>query len=566
MNIVRVIVVLILLGVLAGVMQLPDPNSETPMALFQSLNPDDFVTKAKEEWKENRRASALVLLDYAIENQLPDASVAAHLREGYWAAMKVDRSVLGRLQSFGHDTVRAESDWFDSLGGTTLADAVAYSGLRDIASAMAQQASPDEFVQLLREAREIPALFPPAEPVVSLIIIARMTGVIRPPLAEQWTSVIRYIRTSPDSSQALTAIQESIMPVHQLARKCKTWVEFDTLLRCAGSVDQVKALAALCSTAPGRAHRLTQVLSVSGKTGSDPASRVIAYSMRGGPKGMDALYLAARKGAEGVRFVLDHPHMTADVFLRDSAHGTLLLAKPRMIRWWQRQLSAHGHWPLWGKYGAIAIVCGLLVMVVMPPRTVKQTLLSVGPLSGIPVHQVDRYYWMGVVAVSATFCLLFMLPLVSSAPPPGGVMNAAGGWGGAKAGALPLSSGWSLAVLLVVVMIVQGGCWWLAHRKLREVEMSTGLDVQQSLKRLENLDIFLDLPLYCGLALTICAFILISTFGAGISRFLAYASTFVGILLTVVLRAGYLYPMRERLLAQSDPMSKEAGAPESKKN
>ena len=126
--------------------------------------------------------------------------------------------------------------------------------------------------------------------------------------------------------------------------------------------------------------------------------------------------------------------------------------------------------------------------------------------------------------------------------------------GGASAGAassfVEKNQVLSLVVLFAVIMIVQGACLWMARRKLRDVETDTFADASLKLRRLENLDIFFDLPLYCGLALTIFAFILISTFGAGVSRFLAYSSTFIGIIFAVILRVGHLYPLREKLINQ----------------
>ncbi|MFA7160324.1 MAG: hypothetical protein WC299_13570, partial [Kiritimatiellia bacterium] len=85
-----------------------------------------------------------------------------------------------------------------------------------------------------------------------------------------------------------------------------------------------------------------------------------------------------------------------------------------------------------------------------------------------------------------------------------------------------------------------------------EIDLDSLPDAARKLKRLENMEIFFDLPLYCGLALTILAFILISTFGAGVSRFLAYSSTFIGIILSVVLRVWYVYPLREKLIVQKN--------------
>ena len=49
-------------------------------------------------------------------------------------------------------------------------------------------------------------------------------------------------------------------------------------------------------------------------------------------------------------------------------------------------------------------------------------------------------------------------------------------------------------------------------------------------------------------AVTIFSFILITTYGVGVARFLAYSSTLVGIVLAVVLRLFYLYPLRESLI------------------
>ena len=80
-----------------------------------------------------------------------------------------------------------------------------------------------------------------------------------------------------------------------------------------------------------------------------------------------------------------------------------------------------------------------------------------------------------------------------------------------------------------------------------EVEDDVTADAPLRLKRLENLDVFLDLPLFTGLALTVVAFILI-TLDAGMSRHFAYTSTVVGILSSVSLRIRYLYPLKERLI------------------
>jgi len=89
--------------------------------------------------------------------------------------------------------------------------------------------------------------------------------------------------------------------------------------------------------------------------------------------------------------------------------------------------------------------------------------------------------------------------------------------------------------------------WFYVRGKIRRVEDDEGSAAILRLKRLENLDVFLDLPLFTGLALTVIAFILIAL-DAGMSRHFAYTSTVVGILSSVSLRIRYQYPLKERLI------------------
>lgn len=71
--------------------------------------------------------------------------------------------------------------------------------------------------------------------------------------------------------------------------------------------------------------------------------------------------------------------------------------------------------------------------------------------------------------------------------------------------------------------------------------------VESKLKKLENADIFFDLPLYAGLFGTVASFI-IMTFNPQISRLIAYSSTLIGIIISVGLRVILLFPLRQKLL------------------
>ena len=75
--------------------------------------------------------------------------------------------------------------------------------------------------------------------------------------------------------------------------------------------------------------------------------------------------------------------------------------------------------------------------------------------------------------------------------------------------------------------------------------------VKIRLKLLENADIFLDVPLYIGLFGTVSSF-LVMTYSPTSSRLIAYSSTLIGIIFSLVLRLILLYPMRRELLTGNE--------------
>ena len=124
----------------------------------------------------------------------------------------------------------------------------------------------------------------------------------------------------------------------------------------------------------------------------------------------------------------------------------------------------------------------------------------------------------------------------------------------APAGESPMSvvaqeadSAFLSGTVVLLSLAIHAVVWFFVRGKIRLVEDDEGEAAALRLKRLENLDIFLDLPLYTGLALTVIALILIAL-NAGMSRHFAYTSTVVGILSAVSLRIRYVFPLKERLI------------------
>ena len=110
-------------------------------------------------------------------------------------------------------------------------------------------------------------------------------------------------------------------------------------------------------------------------------------------------------------------------------------------------------------------------------------------------------------------------------------------------------------VILVSILILQAVAFLFAAKVFGELKRSTEA-VAVRLKKLENADLFLDLPLYFGLLGTVASFIVMS-FNPNISRLIAYSSTLVGIIFSVILRLIFQYPLKQSLICASAELNKK---------
>ncbi len=536
----RVLIVLAAtLGLILAI-SLPDREENAPASAYLALSDYPLREAAEAEREAGRPGRALLALDYMIDNALPNSTLAAGTRERLLGDLQADSSPAAILDGFGHSLQPASLSPFDSLAGSSVADLIMYGRVQPAITQA--EARKDQFVEQLRESREIAAVFPPAEPAVNLIKAATLTGALTPALQQQLSEVLGFIRSSGDSSMAVAAIQDALMPVYQLARKCKTWAEFDLLLRQAQSTDQLKVLVRIAGLSATSAKQAAQVLLVAG-AGPLPV-RIVDYVIHNGTDGLDKLHAALRKGPPGLEFALRHPEIPISTLIQTNDGG---LQKKLAGRWleWRRQA---GPAALAAKYGVVVALC----------------LLLLGALrSGLPKAAIGTYgrastYWLGAFAVSVGIGLLFFLIALAPLAPQGGKQPRppAASPGRAPSAPVPAAANGasvaSVAIIAVAILLVQGVCWAVAQRRLREIVQNAALDSAQKLKHLENSDIFFDLPLYCGLAFTILSFILITTFRLDVTRFMAYASTLVGIIVSVSLRILLLHPLKEKLIAQMD--------------
>lgn len=122
-----------------------------------------------------------------------------------------------------------------------------------------------------------------------------------------------------------------------------------------------------------------------------------------------------------------------------------------------------------------------------------------------------------------------------------------------KTEAMNKNAGYLSAVIFVMIFILQLFAFLTASIVFNELKHSTET-LKVRFAKLENADIFLDLPLYFGLLGTVSSFIIMS-FNPNISRLIAYSSTLVGIIISVLLRLILHYPLKQKLIYEREMLA-----------
>ncbi len=516
------------------ILQLPDKSGGNAARDYVELPTADFRQLAAAEWKAGRSGPAILLLNYAVENNLPDAAACDGAREGYLAAMAGDRTPAGQLAILGLERTLPAAGGFASLSGGTVADWF-------LAGETKLSPAADDISRQVSAAQKLTEIFPPAAPALRLIEAAWRGDAVQGALQQPLARALEAMAAAPEGAPAVAAAQESIMPLLQLARQCRTWAEFTVLARHAQSIDQVKLLARMASLTPLNAAKLARPLILAGaEQRPELPPAVMDYFVRRGQAGIDAMDQVLRRGGAGVEYLLRNPGVSAAMLAEAQ---TPLWPPPAWRKAWLDWMARSARLAAAVKSAAVALLCMGILVCLLPWRMLRGAAAAAGGA------RFYTWYWLAAAGIGAAVGALL---IIGGAPTPAAaVAGAAGGVPDAAAQVYAPRQMVSWLVILIAILLLQGTCWEVARRKIQAVAEDTQADAAGKLRQLDNLDIFFDLPLYAGLALTILAFILISALGAGVSRFLAYASTFVGILFAVALRLGHLYPLREQLIKQS---------------
>lgn len=96
----------------------------------------------------------------------------------------------------------------------------------------------------------------------------------------------------------------------------------------------------------------------------------------------------------------------------------------------------------------------------------------------------------------------------------------------------------------------------IAAGKVVKKIVNSNLNASYKLASFKNADTFLDLPLYIGLFGSVSSFLLIS-FSPQSSRLVAYSSTLIGIIFSVIARLCILYPAKQKIISDAADAANE---------
>ena len=102
--------------------------------------------------------------------------------------------------------------------------------------------------------------------------------------------------------------------------------------------------------------------------------------------------------------------------------------------------------------------------------------------------------------------------------------------------------------IFLFITLLQLAALWVGYAVVGSISASDD-PVKLKLRSLDNAEIFFDIPLYFGLFGTVSAF-LVMTFSPQSSRLIAYSSTLIGIIFSLLLRLALQYPLRRKLVRE----------------
>ena len=514
------------------------PSSKSPdfktLSDFESIPDFDFRNEAQKLWDKGEQDAAVLLLEEIISNDWPDKAAAEQVLKQYGEEIKKRQSVLGKVKAFGSSFVTGEVNSFEELAGASLADFFIYGDIRDLTKELIFEEDSNGFIVSLSTLGLLTSLFPPADPLASLLKTSYKSGALTQPMVSHITKVLKPLSNGTAKLSALTikGVVNQLKPIWTLATKCKSWQRFAMFMKHAKNTKQVKFLVKVIST-PGNSKKLGALLS-SLKSFPKRSAASLDFIHKYGQKGMDSLYSVIRKGPDGIQFLLKNPKLYAR--LGKNAVKTTELSTSLLTKQWQNLLGKYGL-PLNVFRYILAALCLIGIKLLFFKKKTNQSQTSAPDKTpDEPIHSKSSIMpW----AIGSTILIFVIFTFSGSSLPLSNLQT--------SNSQQVSSSGFNSSSILFFLIFSAIQIWSIYKAKLEVEEINKVSNENKKMKLLENCEFYFDLPVYTGLAGTVCAFILLNFDPSG-SRILAYATTVSGIMISIYLRGKWLFPIKKQII------------------
>lgn len=535
--------------------QLPSVLSNGSAVFMDELAnlPDaDLRAEAEEFAARGDYTSAIGLLDYIIEQNLPDKFAAEQKREEYLQEIEKKDSPLGRLYrvAYGFGTGRVED--VESLLGSTAGDLFLWGDIRDLVNQVVFEDKTDPLIVTLSAIGVGITVFPQADVVASLAKAARKCGAFSISMMEifkKFSSSMKFTEIVK-----LEKFREIFMPIYELCKNSKTWTHFTSMLRACNNIVHVKTLTKISASAPKNAEALGQIFAAAFKLGPVKGTQIIEFFNNYGQKGLERMHQVLRKGARGIDMLLRNPWagkgtITKGVLTMTKSMKLLEKAFPLPMKYAKELILKYPMMARFAKYSLFGCIVlsiigtwgGLLKNFRQKPRDKADDILARSPSAGIKISFI-----LIALVLSASGLLAFFTPNIP-------VDTALAENYGHYVEDSNTANTFSFRLLITLTVVISI-LLFIYHKLYRRTEilvkqiLAKKISSNEKLTLLKNLDIYFDLPLYIGLGVTILGFIIITLGGLVEARAIAYTATLLGIISAVLMRLKLLKPAQDTLV------------------
>lgn len=545
------------------------PTGEVVFSDALSSLPDaDLRAEAEILAKKGDYISALNILDYIIEADLPDKIAAEQLKNEYLVIIERKNSLWGKSFSTIKGLLWAKPDDIYSLVGSMAGDLVVYGDIRDLAREIMFEDDPDEFI-ILFSSIGIAATATPLDIGASLIKTAKKIAVLSKPLVNQILVILQGIK---NTTAPLAKLEEASLPFYYLWQNSKkSFNTFLPMLRASTDVKQIKLLAQIAEKGTN-AKKLSEVLTIAPTLGTQFNKQFFDFLTQYGQKGVDILYASMRKGRQGAELLIKHPWLktsaTRKVLFGSEKIGKLTLkGTPIAIRVFIDKIRDFTRdFPstfMLIKYVFMAIL-SIILLLLLGMRPILKSVFTFSKKQNFSQGTIDEsatrkklphkksksalaFFYLVLLSTIALMFMVFDFAYDSYQNNTSNFTTTQGTT--QEAGGFAMPSPLVLAMFIIMLVAVYAWCYSLAKKHLESI-CAEQQSASMKLRLIENLDIYFDLPLYVGLGVTILAFIVITLGGIDSARTMAYSATLLGIVCAVWMRLFLLKPQKEFLIKE----------------